>query len=65
MFPARRSMSMAGGISVLDLHQDRVRRARKESSGHVLTVFRKSADGIWQLARDANLVAGAGNPDRV
>ena len=39
--------------------------ARRESSGHVLTVFRKSADGIWQLARDANLIAGAGNPDRI
>ena len=39
--------------------------ARKETSGHVLTVFRKSAEGSWQLARDANLIAGAGNPDRV
>jgi len=38
---------------------------RKESSGHVLTVFRKNAEGTWQLARDANLVAGAGNPDRI
>jgi uncharacterized protein (TIGR02246 family) len=32
--------------------------ARSESSGDVLTVFRKSADGIWQLARDANLLPG-------
>jgi len=31
----------------------------------VLTIFRKSADGAWRLARDANLVAGAGNPDRI
>jgi ketosteroid isomerase-like protein len=39
--------------------------ARTESSGHVLTIFRKNASGNWQLARDANLVAGAGNPDRI
>ena len=39
--------------------------ARSESSGHVLTIFRKSADGIWQLARDANLLAGAGHLERV
>jgi len=38
---------------------------RSESSGHVLTVYRKSPSGRWLLARDANLVAGAGNPDRV
>ena len=36
-----------------------------ESSGYALTVFRRSASGDWRLARDANLVAGAGNPDRV
>jgi uncharacterized protein (TIGR02246 family) len=34
--------------------------ARSEVSGHVLTVFRKNAAGIWQLARDANLLLGAG-----
>jgi uncharacterized protein (TIGR02246 family) len=39
--------------------------ARSESSGDVLTVFRKNTDGIWQLTRDANLLAGAGNPDRI
>jgi uncharacterized protein (TIGR02246 family) len=38
---------------------------RIESSGHVLSVFRRSPSGQWLLARDANLVAGAGNPDRV
>ena len=38
---------------------------RTESSGHVLTVFRRNAAGNWQLARDANLIAGAGNPDRI
>jgi len=38
---------------------------RVESSGHVLTVYRKSPSGQWLLARDANLMAGAGNPDRV
>jgi uncharacterized protein (TIGR02246 family) len=38
--------------------------ARSENSGHVLTVFRKSADGVWQLARDANLLPGAGRPER-
>jgi uncharacterized protein (TIGR02246 family) len=38
---------------------------RSESSGHVLTVFRKNAAGEWQLARDANLILGAGNPERV
>jgi uncharacterized protein (TIGR02246 family) len=36
-----------------------------EASGYVLTVFHRSAAGKWLLARDANLVAGAGNPDRV
>ena len=35
------------------------------NSGHVLTVFHKSPSGKWLLARDANLLAGAGNPDRV
>lgn len=36
-----------------------------ESSGYALTVFRKSPSGQWLLARDANLMPGAGNPDRV
>ena len=36
-----------------------------EASGYVLTVFQRSPSGKWLLARDANLVAGAGNPDRV
>jgi len=36
-----------------------------EASGYVLTVFQRSPAGKWLLARDANLVAGAGNPDRV
>ena len=36
-----------------------------EASGFVLTVFQRSPSGKWVLARDANLVAGAGNPDRV
>ena len=36
-----------------------------ESTGHVLTVFRKDANGEWRLARDANLTVGAGNPNRV
>jgi uncharacterized protein (TIGR02246 family) len=35
------------------------------NAGHVLTVFHRSASGKWLLARDANLMAGAGNPDRV
>jgi uncharacterized protein (TIGR02246 family) len=39
--------------------------ARSESSGHVLTIFRRNAAGAWQLARDANLLAGAGNPERI
>jgi uncharacterized protein (TIGR02246 family) len=38
---------------------------RSESAGHVLSVFKRSSAGDWLLARDANLVAGAGNPDRV
>ena len=38
---------------------------RTQSSGYVLTVFRKGPDGEWRLARDANLTAGAGNPGRV
>jgi len=36
-----------------------------EASGYVLTVFHRSPADTWLLARDANLVAGAGNPDRV
>jgi uncharacterized protein (TIGR02246 family) len=35
------------------------------SSGYVLSVFRRSSAGVWQLARDANLTTGAGNPDRI
>jgi len=38
---------------------------RSESSGHVLSVYQRSPSGKWLLARDANLVVGAGNPDRV
>ena len=38
---------------------------RSESSGHVLSVYQRSPSGRWLLSRDANLVAGAGNPDRV
>jgi uncharacterized protein (TIGR02246 family) len=38
---------------------------RTESSGYALSVFRRSASARWLLARDANLVSGAGNPDRV
>jgi uncharacterized protein (TIGR02246 family) len=37
---------------------------RSEVSGHVLSVFRKNAAGVWQLTRDANLLLGAGNPGR-
>jgi uncharacterized protein (TIGR02246 family) len=36
-----------------------------ESVGHALTVFRRTSAGKWLLARDANLVAGAGDPNRV
>jgi uncharacterized protein (TIGR02246 family) len=36
-----------------------------ENSGHVLTVFHRSTAGKWLLARDANLMTGAGKPDRV
>jgi uncharacterized protein (TIGR02246 family) len=38
---------------------------KSESSGYVLTVFRKTPSGEWRLARDANLITGAGTPDRV
>ena len=38
---------------------------KSEASGYVLTVFDRSPSGKWLLARDANLVAGAGNPERV
>ncbi len=38
---------------------------RSESSGHVLSVYQRSPSGRWLLSRDANLVTGAGNPDRV
>jgi uncharacterized protein (TIGR02246 family) len=30
---------------------------RNTRSGHVLTVFRRGAEGRWRLARDANLLA--------
>jgi len=30
---------------------------RSTRSGHVLTVFRRGAEGRWRLARDANLLA--------
>ena len=36
-----------------------------KNSGHVLTVFHRSAAGTWLLARDANLMTGAGKPERV
>jgi uncharacterized protein (TIGR02246 family) len=36
-----------------------------QASGYVLTVFHRTPAGKWLLARDANLVAGAGNPDRI
>ena len=36
-----------------------------KNSGHVLTVFHRSASGQWLLARDANLMTGAGRPERV
>src|SRR2546428_1926858 len=36
-----------------------------EASGYVLTAFHRSPSGKWLLARDANLVAGAGNPGPV
>ena len=36
-----------------------------ENSGHVLSVFHKSPSGRWLLARDANLMLGAGDPDKV
>jgi uncharacterized protein (TIGR02246 family) len=36
-----------------------------ENSGEVLTVFHKSPSGRWLLARDANLMLGAGDPDKV
>lgn len=34
------------------------------TEGHVLTVFRRR-DGRWRIARDANLMPQAGNPDKV
>jgi uncharacterized protein (TIGR02246 family) len=36
-----------------------------QNSGYALTVFRKSSSGKWLLARDANLMTGAGNPNKV
>jgi uncharacterized protein (TIGR02246 family) len=35
------------------------------NQGYTLTVFRRAPAGGWQIARDANLMMGAGNPDRV
>lgn len=34
------------------------------TEGHVLTVFRRSG-GRWRIARDANLMPQAGNPDKI
>lgn len=34
------------------------------TEGHVLTVFRRN-DGRWRIARDANLMPQAGNPDKI
>jgi uncharacterized protein (TIGR02246 family) len=34
------------------------------TEGHVLSVFRKEG-GRWKIARDANLMPQAGNPDKV
>jgi uncharacterized protein (TIGR02246 family) len=39
--------------------------AKVHNAGYALTVFRRSTSGEWLIARDANLVLGAGNPDRV
>jgi ketosteroid isomerase-like protein len=36
-----------------------------ENSGDVLTVFHRSPSGEWLVARDANLMTGAGKPERV
>jgi uncharacterized protein (TIGR02246 family) len=38
--------------------------ARMVNEGDVLSVFRREG-GRWRLARDANLMPGAGKPDRV
>ena len=35
-----------------------------ENSGHVLSVFHRSASGRWLLARDANVMLGAGDPGK-
>jgi uncharacterized protein (TIGR02246 family) len=37
--------------------------SKTERSGHVLTVFRKSPAGKWQLVRDANLLP-PGKPEK-
>jgi uncharacterized protein (TIGR02246 family) len=41
-------------ISISMTQKDSGATTRRE--GHVLSVFRKSAAGTWQLARDANLI---------
>ncbi len=40
-------------------------RPKSHSNGYVMTLFQRSRDGRWRMARDANLVLGAGNPDRI
>ncbi len=40
-------------------------RPRSRSAGYVMTLFQRSRDGRWRMSRDANLVLGAGNPDRI
>lgn len=51
-------------LSVVLTPNDDVGR-KWENSGHVLSVFHRSATGKWLLARDANLMTGAGKPERV
>lgn len=31
-----------------------------QRTGHTLSILRKGADGVWQLARDANMLAAPG-----
>jgi hypothetical protein len=47
------------------VHTTKADGARSERSGHVLAVFRKNAAGAWQLARTADLTAGARGTGKV
>jgi uncharacterized protein (TIGR02246 family) len=65
-----RELRVSGGIAYAWSHISVVMAPKDggqtwENSGDVLTVFHRSTLGQWLVARDANLITGAGNPNRI